>query len=110
MHTIHKRPITFDDFSHEHLNNESMLLLGDIIEKLNMEREDYLLSGDKDSWWQMIQLLPSSYNQKRTLTMTYENVMSMINQRQNHKLDEWVQFCKILRDLPYVEAIRDENS
>lgn len=65
--------------------------------------------NDKEYWWQMIQLLPSSYNQKRTITMNYENVMNIINQRQYHKLDEWVNFVKYLRILPYIKEIRDEE-
>ena len=74
---------------------------------MNLEREHYLAAKDKDCWWQMIQLLPSSYNQRRTVSMTYENVMNMLDYREGHKLDEWREFCKILKQLPYVEVIRD---
>lgn len=77
---------------------------------LNRARELYLKTKDKKYWWQMIQLLPSSYNQRRTITMNYENVMTMIKQRSGHKLDEWNQFVDILKDLPYIEEIRNETS
>lgn len=72
-------------------------------------RERYIKTNAKEFWWQIIQLLPSSYNQKRTITMNYENVMNIINQRQYHKLDEWVNFVKYLRILPYIKEIRDEE-
>lgn len=109
MHTIHKKPFDYDDFSCDHYNNDSMLLLGEIIEKLNLEREIFLKTKNVKAWEQMIYLLPQSYNQKRTVTMNYENVMNMINQRSNHKLSEWRQFVNILKDLPYIEAIRQDN-
>lgn len=116
MHTIHKKPFTIDDFSHEHLScidigagiGSPYQQLKDIIRMLNVCRELYLQTKDKEYWWQMIQLLPSSYNQRRTVTMNYENVMNMINQREHHKLDEWVELVKILKELPYVKEIRDE--
>jgi hypothetical protein len=78
------------------------------INALNASRTMYLKTKDKDYWWQMIQLLPSSYNQRRTITMNYENVMTIINQRTGHKLDEWNDFVKILHGLPYVDDIRGE--
>ena len=74
---------------------------------MNLERKHFLVTHDKDCWWQMIQLLPSSYNQRRTVTMTYENVMNMLDYREGHKLDEWREFCEILRALPHVEVIRN---
>ena len=83
--------------------------LAHVIETLNVVRDVYVENNDKEYWWQMIQLLPSSYNQKRTITMNYENVMNIINQRQYHKLDEWVNFVKYLRILPYIKEIRDEE-
>ena len=76
-----------------------------LIDALNDLRDLYLETKDKRYWWQMIQLLPSSYNQRRTVQMSYENVMAMIKQRENHKLDEWVEFVGILKDLPYVREI-----
>ena len=117
MHKIHAKEFDFDDFSCEHLKNEterheqlnSIDLLRIIIKSLNYYRKLFIETKDKRYWWQMIQLLPSSYNQTRTITMNYENVMNMIHQRENHKLDEWREFVKILRSLPYVMEIRGEN-
>ena len=96
----------FDDFSHEHLTVESEKSLLNTIDVLNRYRNDYIsLNNDKEMWWQMIQLLPSSYNQKRTVTMNYENVYSMIRQRTDHKLDEWNEFVLILWGLPGVKEM-----
>ena len=112
MHKIHAKEFTLDDFSHEHLYTDILSpycpteMLKQKIEALNFWRRRYLETKDKSDWWQMIQLLPSSYNQKRTVTMNYENVMNMINQRQNHKLDEWRELVKTLKKLPYIEDIR----
>lgn len=105
MHTIHKKEFTLDDFSCEHLLYEWQSELSNTIAMLNQAREWYLSSKDKKWWWQMIQLLPSSYNQKRTLTMNYENVVSIINQRSGHKLDEWNDFIAELKKLPYITEI-----
>lgn len=121
MHKIHAKEFELDDFSHEHLRYEyqddedsfdlatwaeaSLLVT---IEKLNRARELYLKSKDKKHWWLMIQLLPSSYNQKRTVTMNYENVVIMIKQRTGHKLDEWREFVETLHSLPYIGEIIDE--
>ncbi len=122
MHKIHAKEFELDDFSHEHLRYEyqddedsfdlatwAEASLLETIDKLNRARGLYLNSKDKKHWWLMIQLLPSSYNQKRTVTFTYENVVSMIRQRSGHKLDEWRNFVEILKDLPYVREIIDEN-
>lgn len=117
MHKIHFKEFTLDDFSHEHLEPDSVRILGVVIEKLNRKRKAFLqLDGGfitaeskKHEWWQLIQLLPSSYNQRRTVSMTYENVMNMLDYREGHKLDEWREFCKILKQLPYVNEIRDNR-
>lgn len=109
MHTIHSKPFTLSDFSCGHLNYASLDMLNRLIGMLNVYREDYLESKDKSDWWQMIQLLPSSYNQKRTLTMSYENVVSIINQREGHRLDEWNDFVKRLKELPYIKEITDAD-
>ena len=124
MHKIHAKEFELDDFSHEHLlpkhdiqvNNMPIPMpfdftetLDEIIDALNMARDLYLQSKDKNYWWQMIQLLPSSYNQRRTITMNYENVMSIINQRSTHKLDEWRMLVAELQNLPYIEGIIDGN-
>lgn len=108
MHKIAAKEFTLDDFSHEHLLDPHGLL-ADIVTDLNSWREVYLQSKNKDYWWQLIQLLPSSYNQRRTVSMTYENVMNMLDYRENHKLDEWREFCEILRGLPYIKEIRGEK-
>lgn len=117
MHTIHKKEFTMNDFSHEHLttdesdealapnefSGETYLLV--TISGLNAYRKKYLETKDKRYWWQMIQLLPSSYNQKRTWTGNYENLAAMYHQRKNHKLDEWHQFCEWIETLPYAEEL-----
>lgn len=108
MHKIHAKEFELDDFSHEYLHDMFIYQLKDTIIVLNNARDKYLDTNDKDYWWQMIQLLPSSYNQKRTVTMNYENVVTMIRQRTGHKLDEWRNFVEILKDLPYVREIIDE--
>lgn len=107
MHKIAAKEFTLSDFSTEHLVGKSVAALQNVLDVMNLEREHYLAAKDKDCWWQMIQLLPSSYNQRRTVSMTYENVMNMLDYRGGHKLDEWREFCKILKQLPYVEVIRD---
>lgn len=116
MHKIHDKEFTFDDFSHEHLIDYGIgidkghsivpsYLLQATIDVLNLCRKRYLETKDKKWWWQLIQLLPSSYNQRRTVTMNYENVVSIIEQRTGHKLDEWNDFIVVLSDLPYIESI-----
>ena len=106
MHKIHAKEFELDDFSHEHLSEDVIRNpLNATINCLNFFRELYLQHKDKDDWWQMIQLLPSSYNQRRTVTFTYENVVTMIRQRTGHKLDEWNDFVSILKSLPYVQEI-----
>lgn len=118
MHTIHKKEFELDDFSHEHLIKDyvknkggyccALEFLKILIMQLNFFRELYLETKDKNYWWQMIQLLPTSFNQKRTVTMNYENVVNIIHQRENHKLDEWNVFCDImLEKLPYLKEIME---
>ena len=123
MHKIAAKEFTIDDFSHEHLTQGNKDLLLENIYALNEVRsiyinyDEYAKSGavnetmmsKKDVWWQMIQLLPSSYNQRRTVTMNYENVFAIIKQRSGHKLDEWNEFVKILKTLPYVMEIGGYN-
>ena len=110
MHKIHAKEFTIDDFSHEHLYSDC--LLEDIINELNVYRDIYnnydkqtdeykAEFSKKDIWWQMIQLLPSSYNQKRTVMLNYEVLSNMYKSRNNHKLDEWCEFCKWIEFLPY---------
>ena len=107
MHKIAAKEFELDDFSHEHLFGSSISVLNKVIDELNEWRAFYLESKNKKEWWQLIQLLPSSYNQKRTITMNYENAVTMIRQRTNHKLDEWNEFVQILGDLPYIKEIME---
>lgn len=109
MHKIHDKEFVPEDFSHEHLSEEGIATLDTIIDFLNENRYYFNAEKDKDYWWNMIQILSSSYNQRRTVTFNYENAASMINQRKNHKLDEWRKFCDILRnELPYLKDIMGE--
>ena len=107
MHKIHSKEFELDDFSHEHLlhTGEGDNPIDMILYWLNYYRERYLETKSKDYWWQLIQLLPTSYNQRRTICMSYETVFKIIKERTGHKLDEWCEFCEILKDLPYVREI-----
>lgn len=125
MHTIHKKRFSVDDFSHEHLEEDKSgfitdnnghrwfcapTLLETTVFVLNAYRDLYLKTRDKKYWWQMIQLLPSSYNQKRTVMLNYEVLANMYKSRHNHKLDEWVEFCNyISKNLPYSHLITGES-
>lgn len=106
MRKIHEKEFTLDDFSHEHLDDAiSESCLYKAIETLNYLREVYKKTGNKDFWYSMIQLLPSSYNQRRTYMFNYEVLSNIYKQRRNHKLNEWVDFCKWIETLPYSEVI-----
>lgn len=132
MHKIHDKEFIVDDFSHEHLwgawdidvpereadtdcyletDYNDIILPFDILEgtikMLNIARERFLETKDKKYWWQMIQLLPSSYNQKRTIMLNYEVLVGMYKWRKNHKLDEWRELCKWIESLPYSELITE---
>lgn len=108
MHKIAAKEFTLDDFSMEHLSEDVIENpVKSIIKCLNFFRDSYNLNHDKDDWWQMIQLLPSSYNQKRTVTMTYENLLNMLEYRRGHKLDEWREFCDWILSLPYGELLKE---
>ena len=116
MHKIHEKEFTIEDFSHEHLFDDVEgidwyydTLVG-VIDTLNIARESYLASKEKRYWWQMIQLLPSSYNQKRTVKLNYQVLRNMYHARKNHKLDEWRDFCKWIESLPYSELITGEEA
>ena len=134
MHKIAEKEFTLDDFSCEHLNDEphhrdwieSAIVDEDVtsphkvwmtpldilrcaIEMLNSYRLQYLETKDKSDWWQMIQLLPSSYNQKRTVMLNYEVLANIYKSRRNHKLDEWRDFCEWIETLPYSELITGEE-
>lgn len=105
MHKIHAKEFTLDDFSHEHLLDAFKADLKRLIAALNVARDKFLETKDKVFWWQMIQLLPASYNQKRTVMLNYEVLANMYKSRKNHKLDEWRDFCHWIESLPYSELI-----
>ena len=119
MHTIHKKEFTLDDFSHEHLTDcydsngqlccEFGWTLECLINDLNAVRELYLEVKDKKYWWQIIQLLPSSYNQRSTVQLNYAVLRNIYHARKGHKLDEWKIFCKWIEELPYSELITMEG-
>lgn len=113
MHKIHSKEFTVDDFSHEHLDRFSTEVLGWTIKALNGSREDYMKSKSKDDWWQMIQLLPSSYNQLRTVDLNYEVLLNQYCQRKDHKLDEWRIYCEQIKYFPYlndfIEVLKNEQ-
>ena len=124
MHKIAAKEFTFDDFSHEHLiddqndfENENGqtssykdFLYYDVLDVLNTARRQYLETKDKKYWWQMIQLLPSSYNQRRTWDMSMETLLSILHQRKNHKLDEWNEFREIcLEQVPYLKEFYEAS-
>ena len=126
MHKIHAKEFTLEDFSTEHLRPNSIKRLVDAVEALNYYRDIYLNGGmddnlegdavtvfepkDKYIWWQMIQLLPSSYNQTRNIMMNYEVLANIYKSRKDHKLDEWRELCKWIKKLPYSELITGNDT
>lgn len=109
MHKIHAKKFDMDDFSTEHLIIQNKAVLQGTIDKLNEARMNYIETNDKLWWWQMIQMLPSTYNQKRTITMNYEVAYRIIEQRAHHKLDEWHVLVDELKKLPYMKDIINEK-
>ena len=105
MHKITDKPFELDDFSHEHLGFQSVRVLKDTIKVMNDFREEFIKDHEKENWWQLIQLLPSSYNQKRTVMLNYEVLANMYKSRRNHKLDEWHTLCDRIESLPYSALI-----
>lgn len=108
MHKISAKEFTLDDFSHEHLQEDSIAVLESVIHTMNVHREWFnkkALDDPKIDWWQMIQLLPCSYNQLRTVMLNYEVLANMYKSRKNHKLDEWRTFCECIKKFPYSELI-----
>ena len=119
MHKIAAKEFTLEDFSHEHLISDESIptrvysakqMMEATIENLNIFRNLYLQTKDKKYWWQIIQMLPSSYNQKRTIMLNYEVLANIYRQRLNHKLDEWRDFCTWAEQLPYSELITGKES
>lgn len=109
MHKIQSKEFIPEDFSTEHLSYQLQQILETIMDELNDARLIYLRTRKKDDWWQMIQLLPSSYNQTRNVMLNYEVLSNMYHSRKNHKLDEWREFCKWIEELPYSELIIDNE-
>ena len=105
MHKIHDKELTLDDFSHEYLEPEARDVMMCVIQSINALREYYCDFKNKSDWYQMIQLLPTSYNQRRTVMLNYEVLANIYKSRKNHKLDEWHTFCEWIESLPYSELI-----
>ena len=106
MHKIQAKKFEMSDFSVEHLR--SLRVMHEVIDELNFYRDKFNKSKSKDDWWEMIQLLPTSYNQKRTAHLNYEVLGTIYHQRRHHKLDEWHVFCDTIKTLPYSEFITRE--
>ena len=109
MHKIQAKEFTLEDFSCEHMNQHSIRALTAVINQLNAARDEYLSSKEKDDWWQMIQLLPTSYNQKRTVVLNYEVLANIYISRKGHRLDEWKTLLDWIEGLPYSEIIIGEK-
>lgn len=109
MHKIAAKPFKLDDFSYEHLSELGDKMLEDIVDYMNFWRNRYLENpSNKLIWWQMIQLLPSNYDQRRTIDMNMETVLNILHQRSHHKLDEWIELCDtMLKQIPYCQEFYD---
>ena len=105
MHKIHSKPFSIDDFSHDHLTKDSLEFMGVIIDRLESIRQKFVAEKKKEDWYDLIQLLPSSYNQMRTCTMNYETLVNIYFARRNHKLQEWHTFCHWIESLPYAKEL-----
>ena len=105
MHRIHKKEFTLGDFSWEHLKPSGLARLENLIHELNFWRSRYLATKEKEDWWQLIQLLPASFDQKRTIQLNYQVLKSMYFARKDHKLDEWRMLCRWIEALPYFKEI-----
>ena len=105
MHKIHSKPFEIDDFSHDHLTENGLKVLRALVDEMEKIRLEYVETKDKALWYDLIQLLPSSYNQMRTCTLNYETLVNIYRSRKNHKLDEWRSFCDWIKTLPYANEI-----
>ena len=105
MHKIHSKELTREDFSFEKLNDKSLKMMDNLLEYIESVRQTYLETKDKELWYNLIQLLPSSFNQMRTVTMNYENLRNMYFARKTHKLDEWHVYCDWIKSLPYSKEL-----
>ena len=109
MHKIHAKPFELSDFSHEKLTDRGLRALEDLIAVMEQYRTEFIATKDKTAWYNMIQLLPTSYQQMRTCTMNYETLVNIYYARKNHKLEEWHTFCDWIRTLPNSEFIVRED-
>ena len=105
MHKIHSKPFEIDDFSHDHLTENGLNVLKGIVDEMEKIRLEYVETKDKALWYDLIQLLPSSYNQMRTCTLNYETLINIYKSRKHHKLDEWRSFCEWIETLPYAKEL-----
>lgn len=105
MHRIHANQLSLDNFAHEHLSEPNRNLLEQIIKNINTAREEFIRTKDKEQWWQMIQMLPTSYLQTRTVQLNYEVLHNIYTSRKDHKLDEWHTFCNWIKELPYANEL-----
>ena len=105
MHKIHAKPFELSDFSHEKLTDRGLRALEDLIAVMEQYRTEFIATKDKTAWYNMIQLLPTSYQQMRTCTLNYETLVNIYYARRNHKLDEWHTFCDWIRTLPYADQL-----
>ena len=105
MHKIHSKPFEADDFSNDHMSDAALGALDTLMEFLEQQRLKFVETKDKSYWYDIIQLLPESYNQKRTITMNYENLLNMYYARKNQKLDEWHTYCDWILSLPYTKEL-----
>ena len=105
MHKIHAKPFELSDFSHEKLTDRGLRALEDLIAVMEQYRTEFIATKDKTAWYNMIQLLPTSYQQMRTCTMNYETLVNIYYARKNHKLEEWHTFCDWIRTLPYADQL-----
>ena len=105
MHKIHTKEFEASDFSCENLDEDSFVVFTNMLKVLEKKRIEYCVNKDKNKWYSLIQLLPSSYNQRRTVMLNYEVLANMYHSRKNHKLDEWREFCKWIEELPYAKEL-----
>ena len=105
MHKIHSKPFEIDDFSHDHLTENGLKVLRALVDEMEKIRLEYVETKDKALWYDLIQLLPSSYNQMRTCTLNYETLINIYKSRKHHKLEEWRRFCNWIETLPYAKEL-----
>ena len=105
MHRMHSKPFDMDDFSHDHMTEGTLAFMGTVVEELEKIRLRYIETKNKEDWYDMIQLLPTSYNQMRTCTLNYETLINIYFARRGHKLKEWHTFCSWIETLPYAKEL-----